>query len=124
MTDDIAPILARLTWNGAHNLMQSVVAGHERFPDLLNGGRRLHTGLGKWTTLAAIGVENNLIALKLIEPRWLPWNGPERHQGWESPCLTPLGRRVAEHLRDHWDTLTFRDAAERRPTKIRHEARR
>lgn len=109
--EHLRPILARLTWNGAYNLRRTLVAPHERFPDLLAGGQRLFTGLGKYTTLAAIGVENNLRALKLVEERSLPWNGPEPHHAHDSTCITPLGREVAEFLNQNWDEIchTFRE---------------
>lgn len=110
---DRETILRALTWNAAWNLKETVTGPHERFPDLLNGGRRISTGLGKWTSLAAGGVESNLRKHGLVEPRWLPWNGPDRHQGWESLCLTPLGREIAAHVDAHWDTLTFRDGSRR-----------
>lgn len=112
-TPDREKILRGLTWNAAWNLKETITGPHERFPDLLNGGRRISTGLGKWTSLAASGVESNLLKHGLVEPRWLPWNGPGRHQGWESLCLTPLGREIATHVDAHWDTLTFRDGSRR-----------
>jgi hypothetical protein len=103
--EDIARIVGRLTWNGAYNLMRTITNPHGQFPDLLAGGDRLYTGLGKWTTIAATGVENHLKALGLIAPRMLPWNGIDR--GWESLCLTPLGQRVASHVHTHWGTIEF-----------------
>lgn len=110
---DREKILRALTWNAAWNLKETITGPHERFPDLLNGGRRISTGLGKWTSLAAGGVESNLLKHGLVEPRWLPWNGTEPHQGWESLCLTPLGREIAAHVEAHWDALTFRDGSRR-----------
>lgn len=107
MTDErIEAALKRLTVNGAYNLVGTLEHPHDRFPDLLNGGKRLSTGLGKYTTLSAIGVSKSLRSIGLIEDRYLPWNGPD--DGWvkngrDSECLTPLGREVAQLLHDDWD---------------------
>jgi hypothetical protein len=112
--DQIAPIVAKLTYNGAANLVGTLEHPNERFPDLLNGDRRIFTGLGKYTTLSAIGVCKHLTKLGLIEDRYLPWNGPDEtwvKHGWESHCLTPLGREVAEYTKKHWNELTFREGA-------------
>src|SRR3954469_19343110 len=100
---DPAALCRRLTYNGAANLKGTIERPHARFPDLFNGGDRLWTGMGKWTTLAAIGVENHLLAKGMAERRSLPWHGDWRdtHSG-KSLCLTPLGRIVAQYLHDHW----------------------
>lgn len=114
--EHLQPVLVRLTWNGAYNLRRTLTNPHDRFPDLLAGGQRLFTGLGKYTTLAAIGVENNLKALGLVERRSLPWNGPEEHHAHESLCMTPLGRDVAEFLNQNWNQIghTFREGRKER----------
>ena len=95
--NDLAILCQRLTYNGASNLRGTIQHPHAEYPDWVNGERRLYTGLGKWTYLAATGVENHLLALKLAERRD------------KSLCITPLGRQVAEYLHEHWDTITFRD---------------
>lgn len=108
MTEEaITTALKRLTYNGAYNLVGTLKHPHEEFPDLLYGGRRLSTGLGKYTTLSTIGIRNNLRSIGLIEERYLPWNGPD--EGWiknghNSECITPLGRAVAELLLSDWDS--------------------
>lgn len=96
--DDLEALCRRLTYNGAVNLRYTIKRPHPEHPDLVNGGERLYTGLGKYTTLAHIGVENHLIALKLAE-----WRDKRF-------CVTPLGRQVAQYLHDNWDTVsrTFR----------------
>lgn len=96
--DELATLCRRLTYNGASNLRRTIERPHAEHPDAVNGGERLYTGLGKYTTLAHIGVENHLMALNLAEWRdkWF--------------CVTPLGRQVAQYLHDNWDavSLTFR----------------
>lgn len=114
--DHIASVVAKLTYNGAANLVGTLAHPNERFPDLINGKRRIYTGLGKYTHLSAMGVLNHLRKLELIEDRYLPWNGPDNgpiKNGWESPCLTALGREVAEYVRDNWDSLEFREGGSR-----------
>lgn len=115
-SDVIASVIGKLTYNGAANLVGTLEHPNERFPDLLNGDRRLFTGLGKYTTLSAIGVTNHLKKLGLIEDRYLPWNGPDNgpmKNGWESPCLTLLGREVAEYAKAHWDEIDFLEGGRR-----------
>lgn len=106
---EVALVAARLTYNGAANLRQTIVAPNKDHPELINGGSRLSTGLGKWTHIAARGVENNLIATKVAEGRHIDFNDDGR--GWEALCITPLGREVAYYIDTHWDALaaTFRD---------------
>lgn len=108
--DYIAPILKRLTYNGAVAVRNTVEHPHPEIPRLLNGDRtRIYTGLGKWTTIAAIGVENNIRACGLIEefdaqPLWRP--GP-----WEKPwiveVLNDLGMEVAHYLHAHWGDIAW-----------------
>lgn len=114
--DEILAILKRLTWNGAYNLRRTITNPHARFPDLLNGGERITTGLGKWTHIAMLGVLRNLTSLELIEERWIPWNGPDTDKSWKCDCLTPLGRHIAEHVHDHWGDIAhkFRDGSKNR----------
>jgi hypothetical protein len=114
--DHVMAAIAKLTYNGAANLVGTLEHPCERFPDLLNGEHRLFTGLGKYTTLSAMGVTNHLRKLGLIEDRYLPWNGPDNgpiKHGWESPCLTPLGREVAEYAKANWDDIEFREGGKR-----------
>jgi hypothetical protein len=114
--DNVMAAIAKLTYNGAANLVGTLEHPSARFPDLLNGDRRLYTGLGKYTTLSAMGVTNHLKKLGLIEDRYLPWNGPDSgpiKNGWESPCLTPLGREVAEYAKANWDDIEFREGGKR-----------
>lgn len=117
MSEDVVlSAIAKLTYNGAANLVGTLEHPCERFPDLLNGERRLFTGLGKYTTLSAIGVTNHLKKLGLVEERYLPWNGPDsplQKNGWESPCLTELGRQVAEYAKANWDDIEFREGGKR-----------
>jgi len=105
--DYIAPVVARLTYNGAYALRRTVEKPHPDIPRLLNGGERLYTGNGKWTTIAAIGVENHLRSLGLTEefdaqPVWRP--GRYEHP-WMVDVVTDLGMEVAHYVRDHWRDL-------------------
>ncbi len=100
----LAALCRKLTYNGAENLRGTILDPHEQFPDLLNGGRPLYTGRGKWTTLAGIGVENHLKSLGLAEDRLLPWDGRDGPES-ESFCLTPLGKELAQYLDEHWSEL-------------------
>ncbi|NTF18173.1 hypothetical protein G6L37_07120 [Agrobacterium rubi] len=116
ISESVKQAVAKLTYNGAANLVGTLEHPNERFPDLLNGDRRLFTGLGKYTTLSAMGVTNHLKKLGLIEDRYLPWNGPDNgpiKNGWESPCLTELGRDVAEYAKANWDRIDFREGGKR-----------
>lgn len=93
IVNPLEAICKRLTYNGAVNLRGTIVHPRADCPDALNGGRRLYTGLGKYTALAATGVENHLVTLKLAERREAPWL-----------CLTSWGREVAQYLHEHhWD---------------------
>lgn len=109
MNDYLAPIAARLTLNGAFNLRDSVLDPCPHNPDAPFGSRGVFTGFGKWTTLAARGVENNLISLGLAERR-----EPRTRCGYTHTYITPLGREVAAYITEHWDDLTFRDPLSRR----------
>ncbi|WP_333702923.1 hypothetical protein [Sphingobium yanoikuyae] len=108
--DYIAPVLKKLTYNGALAVRHTVEFPHPDIPRLLNGScSRIHTGLGKWTTIAAIGVENNIRASGLIEefdagPIWRPgqWERP-----WIVNVLNDLGMEVAHYLLAHWDEAHF-----------------
>lgn len=94
---NIAAITAQLTRNAAINLRRAAERG---LLDQQTG--RLYTGPGKWTTLAAIGIENHLKKLGLIEFQHL--NGrPNMVRHW-----SPLGREVAQFVHEHWEELTFR----------------
>jgi len=101
--DYIAPIAARLTLNAAINLRCTVTNPCPLNPDSLHGKGRIHTGLGKWTTLSARGVENNMISLGL----------GERRPPWDHAYITPLGREVAAYINDNWDKLEFREGGHR-----------
>lgn len=101
--DYIAPIVAKLTLNAAINLRNAVLHPCPLNPENVHGKGRIHTGLGKWTTLAARGVENNMIALGLAERR-----GP-----WDHVHITPLGREVATYVTANWDDLEFREGGHR-----------
>lgn len=96
--DYLAPIAAKLTLNAAINLRHSVESPCPLNPESWHGTGRIYTGLGKWTTLSVIGIENNIISLGLAE----------RRPPWDWAYLTPLGREVAQYVRDHWESLTFR----------------
>lgn len=105
--DYLAPIAAKLTWNAAYNLRGTVANPCPNNPNAIHGKGRVHTGLGKWTTLAAIGVENNIKSLGLGEDVLMDWGGYHVH-------ITPLGREMAAYLNAHWDDLTFRHPEQRR----------
>jgi hypothetical protein len=96
--DYLAAIAAKLTWNAAFNLRRSVTHPCPLNPHSVHGRGRIFTGPGKWTTLAAIGVENNIISLGLAERR------PPTNWAY----ITPLGRDVAAYVNDHWGDLNFR----------------
>lgn len=70
---------------------------------------RIFTGNGKWTTLAAIGVENNLKKLGLIELRPLHEDRPDVTIG----CWTSLADELRQYITDHWDEIEFRDPPKR-----------
>lgn len=107
--DYIAPIVAKLTYNGASNLAGTIEHPDPTYPLSVNGHHRLYTGSGKWTHLAALGVERHLTSLGLAETvivKPTKWD-----QGSEMFYITPLGREVAEYLVANWNSLalTFRD---------------
>lgn len=97
--DYLAPIAAKLTLNAAINLANTVKNPCPLNPENLHGKGRIFTGLGKWTTLAAIGVENNLIALGL----------GVRRPPYNYAYITPLGKELAAYIHANWDNLEFRD---------------
>lgn len=101
--DYLAPLAAKLTWNGAYNLRHTVTDPCPLNPDNVCGKGRIFTGLGKWTTLAAIGVENNIIRV----------GAAERRGEFDHAYITPLGRELAAYIHAHWDELTFRDPPKR-----------
>lgn len=100
---DIDAIARRLTINGAISLRYSI-------SDLKKGDRpyvgRVHTGNGKWTTLAAIGVENNLSSLGLTELQKLHPDEPYNKD--HVLCWSRLGLEVGHYITTHWDELEFR----------------
>lgn len=100
--DYIAPILKRLTLNGARNLKNTLEQPSQLYPDAINGNRRIDTGSGKWTHIAALGVENNLRSLGLTEDREVRVTGDRT---WTMNAITPLGREVAAYLIAHWDDV-------------------
>lgn len=113
--DHIAPILKRLTLNGARNLKYTLECPDELYPDAINGNRRIDTGLGKWTHIAALGVERNLRSLGLTEDREVRVTGDRT---WTMNAITPLGREVAAHLIGHWNEIygDLRDLSGRYPS--------
>lgn len=103
-TQSIADILARLTYNGAENLRATAERPSPEDPDRVNGGERIYTGTGKWTHIAAVGVERHLISMGLAHiVRDYP-NGPYSTP-FEYLNVTPLGREVASHVAAHWESL-------------------
>lgn len=109
--DYLAPIAARLTYNGAATLRATIENPSAIEPDAIGGRERVFTGLGKWTSLAAQAVRRHLCGLGLAE---MVWTGTYWHQNREEHqknmrCrITPLGREVAAYLSAHWDELSFR----------------
>lgn len=108
--DYIAPIVAKLTYNGASNLKGTLQDPSLNYPLSINGNQRIFTGLGKWTHIAALGVERHLISLGLAELVKVDVNG-SYSTPFEMLYITPLGREVAQYLIDNEDALrgTFRD---------------
>lgn len=108
--DYIAPIVAKLTYNGASNLKGTLQHPDPRHPLTINGCERIYTGSGKWTHLAALGVERHLISLGLAELVGVHLNG-RYSTPFQMLYITPLGREVAEYLIQNEDALrgTFRD---------------
>lgn len=94
----LAPIAAKLTLNAAINLRYAVTNPCPLNPESVHGKGTIYTGPGKWTSLAATGVENNMISLGLAE----------RRPPWSHSYITPLGREVAAYIHAHWDELEFR----------------
>ncbi len=92
--DYIAALIPRLTVNAAITLRHRDPAlGHMRLGSV-------HTGLGKWTILAAIGVFNNLRAAGCaVEEEHRPGHSVT----WN---ITPLGAEVAAYLRNHWEEVS------------------
>ena len=108
----LAPIAAKLTINGAINLRSTVTNPCPLNPDSIAGGGRIYTGSGKWTTIAAIGIERHLMSLGLAEEVWTGtyWHGAREERHKNMACrITPLGREVAAYIAEHWDDLTFRN---------------
>lgn len=97
--NDLDVIVAKLTYNGAVTLRRTVEKEEATDRDRLN----VFTGTGKWTTLALMGVFYGLRSKGCAEERVNGFNsgvhGPRPYTGY---YLTPLGRRVGEHIRDHW----------------------
>ena len=86
---DYEPILRRLTINAGITL---------KFRKNPGDGEclgRVHTGLGKYTSLAAGAVIANLRVNGLVEER-----------GNHIPYLTPLGVEVAQYLAANWDNVS------------------
>lgn len=116
--DAIRPILEKLTYNGAVAVRNTIRDPHPDIPRLINGTHgRLFTGLGKWTSLSARGVRNNIRACGLLEefdaqPVWRP--GPNE-EPWMVHVLTDLGMEVGQYLHEHWEDVfpTLRDAKDR-----------
>lgn len=102
MTDTGRPaVLAKLTENGAITLKRTIDAPMDRFPDLAGGQLGVYTGPGKWTTLAAIGVEKHLCSLGLASMRA------------GQLLLTPDGRHVAEYVASNWPVDGLRQPKKR-----------
>lgn len=104
-TDHLAALAAKLTINGAINLHSTITDPCPLNPDAIHGKGTIFTGLGKWTTLAAIGVERHLVSIGAAE-----WH--MRSDGRTRVVrITPLGRELAAYLAAHWEDLrgTFRD---------------
>lgn len=102
--DSLAPIAAKLTLNAAINLRNSAANPCPSNPESVHGTGCIYTGPGKWTHIAAIGVENSLIRLGLAERR------PPHDWAY----ITPLGREVAAYVKEHWNALEFRIPKQRR----------
>lgn len=83
------PILRKLTVNAALTLKC------RKNPDDGECVGRMHTGLGKYTHLAALGVIANLRVNGLIEERG-------KHA---IPYFTPIGVEVAQYLAANWDAV-------------------
>lgn len=101
--DYLAPLAAKLTINGAINLRHSHEHPDPLSLDNIHGKGRIFTGGGKWTHIAATGVENHLISLGLAIR-----SGRANHVR-----LTQLGRELAMYISEHWDDLEFRSPPKR-----------
>ena len=62
--DYLAAILPKLTWNGAVNLRSTVTSPDPLNPDAVCGIGPIYTGLGKWTTIAAIRLKATAVSRK------------------------------------------------------------
>lgn len=116
--DYLAPIAARLTYNGAVNLKATVEDPDPLNPDGVRGRGRIFTGIGKYTTLAARGVESHLCKLGLGEMVWTGtyWHGDRQEHQKNMRCrITPLGREMAAYVTANWDDLVpkFREGGRR-----------
>lgn len=105
--DYLAPIAAKLTFYAAINLRSTVTSPCPLNPNAIHGKGRIYTGLGKWTHIAAIGVENNIKSLGLGVEVKQPSGSYHVH-------ITPLGREVAAYIDANWDELSFREPTRRR----------
>lgn len=106
--DYLKEIAEKLTINMAVNLLHGVDPA-EDFPGryFISTGR-LHTGMGKWTTLAAIGIENGFKSRGLAEN--VVCERPSTFSGYGPITmlfLTPLGVEVGNYVKAHWDDLEF-----------------
>lgn len=78
-------VIAALTYNALVTLQQAHRYRDPRFPGAICGSRRVYTGTGKWTSIAALGVLNCLAKHKLVNPS-------------DGYMMTPLGIDVAAYL--------------------------
>lgn len=101
--DFLAPLAKRLTINAAINLRAWFKEPGREDRIKPWGPGRIFTGLGKYTTLAAIGVENNMIAV----------GAAEKHGEFGFVRITDTGRTLAEYIHCHWEELEFRDPPKR-----------
>lgn len=110
--EDLEAIVAKLTMNGARNLVGTIDHPADiGDPDSINGNRRIDTGPGKWTHIASMGVERHLCSLGVAEQRWYGeyWGEPRDEKHRITGCvITPLGREVAIYLKANWSKFTFR----------------
>lgn len=86
---EFEPVLRKLTVNAAITLK------FKKDPAAGECLGSVHTGLGKYTSLAAGGVISNLRVNGMVEER-----GEHR-----TAYLTDLGARVARHLAENWDEV-------------------
>lgn len=90
--DYLAPIIQGLTYNMAVTLRAAHQDPCPWDATVLTGNKRIYTGLGKWTTIAAIGVYRGLEKRGLVHPDGSALDGH----------MTPLGMEVAEHISREW----------------------